>query len=56
MKLAVANAIAHQRFEGLEPSIEVIQDLEAIAEGHLTSEQALETLRQRYPNVEVCRA
>lgn len=44
---AVANAIASQRLEGLEPDAEVIRQLEAFAEGRLGIEAILEGFRGR---------
>lgn len=44
---AVANAIASQRLEGLEPDAEVIRQLEAFAEGRLGVEAILEGFRGR---------
>ena len=44
---AVANAIASQRLEGLEPDAEVIRQLEAFAEGRLGIEAILEGFRSR---------
>ncbi len=43
----VANAIASQRLEGLEPDAEVIRQLEAFAEGRLGVEAILEGFRGR---------
>ncbi|MCY1366491.1 Antitoxin VbhA [compost metagenome] len=44
---AVANAIASQRLEGLEPDAEVIRQLEAFVEGRLGIEAILEGFRGR---------
>lgn len=44
---AVANAIASQRLEGLEPDAEVIRQLEAFAEGRLGIEAILGEVRGR---------
>lgn len=44
---AVANAIASQRLEGLEPNAEVIRQLEAFAEGTLGIGGILEGFRGR---------
>lgn len=45
---AVAEALASVRAEGIEPSVEGLVLLEAIAAGEMTEEQAIEQLRQRY--------
>lgn len=45
---AVANAIASQRLEGLEPDAEVIRQLEAFAEGTLGIEAILGEFRGRF--------
>lgn len=44
---AVANTVASQRLEGLEPDAEVIRQLEAFAEGTLGIEAILEGFRSR---------
>lgn len=44
---AVANAIASQRLEGLEPDVEVIRQLEAFAEGKIGIETILGEFRGR---------
>jgi len=44
---AVANAIASQHLEGLEPDAEVIRQLEAFAEGKIGIEAILEGFRGR---------
>ncbi|WNW12256.1 antitoxin VbhA family protein [Pseudomonas sp. DTU_2021_1001937_2_SI_NGA_ILE_001] len=44
---AVANALASQRLEGLEPDAEVIRQLEAFAEGTLAIKAILEAFRGR---------
>lgn len=46
----VANAIANQRLEGLEPDAEVIRQLAAFAEGMLGIEAILEGFRGRIVN------
>ena len=43
----MANTIASQRLEGLEPDAEVIRQLEAFAEGTLGIEAILEEFRGR---------
>ena len=45
---AVDEALASVRADGLEPGPECLQRLEAIAEGRLTTDEAIEQLLQRY--------
>jgi len=45
---AVAEALASVRAEGLEPSVECLALLEAIAAGEMDEDQAIDQLRQRY--------
>jgi hypothetical protein len=48
MREAVAEALAPLRADGLEPSPEGLAKLEAIAEGRLTTDEAIEQLLARY--------
>ena len=45
---AVAEALASVRAEGLEPGPECLERLEAIAEGRLTTTEAIEQLVEHY--------
>lgn len=45
---AVANAIAQQRLEGLEPSSEVVADLRRAARGEITVNEVLANLGRRH--------
>ena len=45
---AVRNAIAQQRLEGLEPSPEVIGDLDRCARGQITIEEVIENICHRH--------
>jgi len=45
---AVRISIAQQRLEGLEPSPEVIGDLERCARGEMTIEEVIENIRRRH--------
>lgn len=45
---AVAEALASVRVEGLEPSVEGLALLEAIATGEMNEDQAIDQLRQLY--------
>jgi hypothetical protein len=47
LKRVVANVIANQPFEGSELSSEMMQDLERIATGTLSTQEALVNLRNR---------
>lgn len=53
LKRVVANAIANQRFEGLEPSPAAIQDLKLVAAGTLSVHEALANLKSRSANVQI---
>lgn len=50
---AVENAIAQQWLEGLEPSCEVIRDLEYAAQGKLTIDEVITNLSHRAYHVKV---
>jgi hypothetical protein len=45
---AVTNALESVRVEGLEPGVEGLALLEAIATGEMNGDQAIDQLRQRY--------
>jgi hypothetical protein len=45
---AVLNAVAQQRFEGLEPSEAFIEDLKQLALGQITDETLIHNIRLRY--------
>ncbi len=47
---AVENAIAQQRLEGLEPSQEVISDLERAARGEVTVKEVIANIGKRFRN------
>jgi len=44
------NALAQQRLEGLEPSKESTADLERVARGEISFEEAMENIKRRYSN------
>jgi hypothetical protein len=47
------NAIAQQRFEGLSPSEDVIQDLEQVITGSMTIDIVIANIGKRYRHVKI---
>jgi Antitoxin VbhA len=47
------NAIAQQRFEGLSPSDDVIQDLEQVITGSMTIDIVIANIGKRYRHVKI---
>ena len=45
--LALENAIASQRMEGLEPDSRTIEDMQCVVHGEFDVEEALRRLRER---------
>lgn len=45
--LALENAIASQRLEGLEPDPQTIEDMQGVVRGEFEVEEALSRLRER---------
>ena len=45
--LALENAIASQRLEGLEPDPQTIEDMQGVVRGEFEVEEALRRLRER---------
>lgn len=52
---AVANAIANQRLEGLEPEAKAVDDLTLFAEGKCEIEDVLARFQQRIASGEIFR-
>ena len=50
---AVKHAIAQQRLEGITIPPETMNDLQSIARGEITPEDALKRAYDRFPNVQV---
>ena len=50
---AVDNAIAQQRLEGLEPSLEVIADLRRAAHGEMAIPEVIANIKKRFRNDQI---
>lgn len=50
---ALDNAIAQQRFEGLLPSKEVIEDLKHVINGQLTIDDVIANIGRRYHDAQI---
>jgi Antitoxin VbhA len=51
----VENAIAQQRLEGLEPSHEVISDLEQVAKGKISIDDVIANIGKRFRDGQILR-
>jgi hypothetical protein len=50
---ALENAVTQQRFEGLNPSAELIEDLEQVVAGQMTIQTVLANIKKRYTSVSI---